>query len=207
MQNTKDRIMEVSIDLFSRQGFHAVSIRDITGQVGIKESTLYYHFKNKEQIINAIFAEYREAYQRMLPVESELERIVGSMQPLDFLRQGLINYKNSILGHPRMLRISRIIYMEQFAQKQARQILLQDVIDGSIHFVEKALQIMMDKGLIRSAPARQLAYEYQYPVFAMYMEYQLLQYDGKDTDALEQRMYTHAEAFIRRNIEHGGGNE
>ncbi|MFF2890540.1 TetR/AcrR family transcriptional regulator [Paenibacillus sp. NPDC057967] len=70
--------MEVSIDLFSRQGFNAVSIRDITGLVGIKKSTLYYHFKNKEHILSSIFAEYREVYRNMFPPAFGILQFVDS---------------------------------------------------------------------------------------------------------------------------------
>ena len=51
MNDTKQRILDVSLDLFSRSGFSAVSIRDICGQVQIKESSIYYYFKNKQALL------------------------------------------------------------------------------------------------------------------------------------------------------------
>lgn len=42
---TKDNIIEQALRLFSAKGFEAVSVRDIARAVGIKESSLYYHFK------------------------------------------------------------------------------------------------------------------------------------------------------------------
>ena len=50
--NTKDRILEIALDLFSKRGFSAVSIRDISSTVGIKESTIYYYFTNKQDIFD-----------------------------------------------------------------------------------------------------------------------------------------------------------
>ena len=46
MNYTKQQIFEVSLDLFSKKGYSAVSIRDICKYVQIKESSIYYHFKN-----------------------------------------------------------------------------------------------------------------------------------------------------------------
>lgn len=43
MNATKQKILKVSLELFSRYGYSAVSIRDICRQVQIKESTVYYH--------------------------------------------------------------------------------------------------------------------------------------------------------------------
>lgn len=43
--STKERILDISLQLFSQYGFSAVSIRDICGQVHIKESSVYYHLR------------------------------------------------------------------------------------------------------------------------------------------------------------------
>ena len=56
MPDTRERILEVSLELFSLRGTEAVSIRDICAQVGIKESSVYYHFKNKQAIVDEIYA-------------------------------------------------------------------------------------------------------------------------------------------------------
>ena len=50
MNDTKQRILDVSLELFSQNGFSAVSIRDICRQVQIKESSVYYYFKSKQAI-------------------------------------------------------------------------------------------------------------------------------------------------------------
>ena len=52
MNTTKERILDVSLELFSQRGYSAVSIRDICKGVGIKESSVYYHFENKQNIFD-----------------------------------------------------------------------------------------------------------------------------------------------------------
>ena len=54
---TKERIIDQALDLFSRKGYDGVSVRDISGAVGIKESSLYNHFKNKQDIFDTIVEE------------------------------------------------------------------------------------------------------------------------------------------------------
>ena len=56
--NTKDRILETALSMFSEHGYDPVSIRDICGAVGIKESTVYYHFKNKQDILDSLFIRF-----------------------------------------------------------------------------------------------------------------------------------------------------
>jgi AcrR family transcriptional regulator len=48
--HTKQEIILVSTILFSQKGYHHVSIRDIAQVIGVKTSSIYNHFKSKEEI-------------------------------------------------------------------------------------------------------------------------------------------------------------
>jgi AcrR family transcriptional regulator len=54
---TRERIISTAIDLFNAQGTRAVSTNHIAAACQISPGNLYYHFRNKEEIIRAIFAE------------------------------------------------------------------------------------------------------------------------------------------------------
>ena len=49
--NTKEKIFNVSIDLFSKKGYDSVSLREIADGVGIKKSSIYSHYSSKEAIL------------------------------------------------------------------------------------------------------------------------------------------------------------
>lgn len=55
--NTKELILEKSIDLFYKQGFASASIREIVKAVGVTNSTVYIHFKDKYDILYVIIDE------------------------------------------------------------------------------------------------------------------------------------------------------
>lgn len=54
-QDTKDRIVDEARQLFNEQGTAAVSTNHIAKAAGVSPGNLYYHFRNKEEIIRAIF--------------------------------------------------------------------------------------------------------------------------------------------------------
>src|SRR2546429_8931361 len=51
---TKERIVETAIRLFNEQGTGAISTNHIAEALSMSPGNLYYHFRNKEEIIRAI---------------------------------------------------------------------------------------------------------------------------------------------------------
>ncbi len=51
MSDTKEKIKKVAINLFYKQGYFATGINDIARRAGIRKSSIYYHYANKEEIL------------------------------------------------------------------------------------------------------------------------------------------------------------
>ena len=49
--NTKEKIFNISIDLFSKKGYDSVSLREIADGVGIKKSSIYSHYSSKQYAV------------------------------------------------------------------------------------------------------------------------------------------------------------
>jgi AcrR family transcriptional regulator len=58
--NTRDRILDVALDLFIEQGFDGTSLRQIAEPLGITKAALYYHFASKEEILLALHMRLHE---------------------------------------------------------------------------------------------------------------------------------------------------
>jgi AcrR family transcriptional regulator len=53
---TRDRILAVATEQFGRHGYAATPLSDIAAALGITKAALYYHFRSKDEILDAIMA-------------------------------------------------------------------------------------------------------------------------------------------------------
>jgi AcrR family transcriptional regulator len=62
---TKERILDEALTLFSKNGYDGVSVKDIANAVGIKDSSLYKHFKSKYEIFETIIQQMGNRVEEM----------------------------------------------------------------------------------------------------------------------------------------------
>src|SRR5262245_45162891 len=81
---TKARLLQVATELFAQKGFHGVSTREITQQARANLSSLYFHWRSKE---NLYLAAYRDLFQRLAELSQEffvlLEKGLRTQQSLE----------------------------------------------------------------------------------------------------------------------------
>jgi len=81
---TKDKILQASIELFNQQGERQVTTNHIAAHLGISPGNLYYHFRNKEDIVRHIFKEYAKLLDsRLQPPSRPSEALDALAQYLD----------------------------------------------------------------------------------------------------------------------------
>jgi AcrR family transcriptional regulator len=52
--DTRERILDVAVDLFAEVGYDKASIRELANRLGFTSAALYYHFRNKQEILTAL---------------------------------------------------------------------------------------------------------------------------------------------------------
>jgi AcrR family transcriptional regulator len=88
-EERKNEILDVAEQLFAEKGFDNTSTNDIIGKIGIARGTLYYHFKTKEEILDALVERIRcEKIEQAEAIVSDrsiplLERLTGSVLALN----------------------------------------------------------------------------------------------------------------------------
>ncbi len=84
-EERKNEILDAADELFIQKGFNGTSTNDILEKVGIARGTLYYHFKSKEEIMDALIARYNArllsaaqeiAAEKSIPVKERILHVV-----------------------------------------------------------------------------------------------------------------------------------
>ena len=165
MSDTKQKILDVSLNMFSEKGFSAVSIRDICASVNIKESSVYYHFKNKRAILDELlFVFEKEAADMMSALEQSLS--VQSYNPqADFFQNVCDVFFEKYLMNDFCNKIMRLLNIEQYGSPEMRLIYERWMFSKPLAFQGKVFSMLMNIGVIQASDCGYLAIKYYAPIY------------------------------------------
>ncbi|RBW49072.1 TetR/AcrR family transcriptional regulator [Marinobacter sp. F3R11] len=91
---TRDKILLSSLELFNEQGERNVTTNHIAAHLAISPGNLYYHFRNKSDIIYELFQEYEKLVDFYLDIpEGRSMTLADMMFYLESVFDGLWNYR------------------------------------------------------------------------------------------------------------------
>ncbi|MBB5018560.1 AcrR family transcriptional regulator [Chitinivorax tropicus] len=98
MQNTldktrRDELIDAASHLFRSQGYERTTVRDLAQAVGMQSGSLFYHFKNKAEILEAVMA--KGVADITAVAEFALE---GVTEPKEKLRRLVTGHLTALLG-------------------------------------------------------------------------------------------------------------
>jgi TetR/AcrR family fatty acid metabolism transcriptional regulator len=84
-QNTRERIREAAVRVFSREGFDRASVKSIADEAGVAVGSIYNHFRDKDDLLISIFEDefdtrisfLEEMKKARLPVRDQVERLLA----------------------------------------------------------------------------------------------------------------------------------
>ncbi len=184
---TKNKILDASIDLFSEYGYDGVSIRRIASEVGIRESSIYNHYPNKQSILKAILDYYvEEMVSDEIPIEeASLNLDIG----FDYFYKAGCDAFLTKLNEDKMMKITRLFFIESYHNDEVKTFLKDAIIEAPIYGWMDLFNLMKEKNLIkRDCDVRQLSESFfYYGMFLLYNHF-IINYPEDDEEFLKEFM-------------------
>ena len=164
--NTKQEIMDVSLELFSVQGFEATSISQIAGAVGIRKASLYSHFESKQAILDGIVREVLEQYaEHSIFARTDWEKDAGNL-PLTSdqavgMIQGQIRY---ILHDPVIRRARKMLVIEQFQNPKLAKLQTKQNYSDVLGYFTGLIKCLIQKGVLAADDPEIMAAQFCLPI-------------------------------------------
>ena len=187
---TKQKILKASSALFSEYGFKSTSVRKIASEVGIRESALYNHFKNKEEIFLSVAKEIFTTPFSQNDGDIKESALKGKA----FLQKFAMQYK-LLTFDKNNENMFRLLMIELFQNRELRERFMNEFHNENIKVLSEAFFTMMQNSLIRSADPMMVAYEFLSTLFYIRLQITLLRFDGGSTTNLSTQFEKHVEFF------------
>jgi AcrR family transcriptional regulator len=171
--NTKEKIFDVALDLFSKKGYDSVSLREIADSVGIKKSSIYSHYSSKEAILMDIFEYFRGLFEydellngTDLSLSGDNELLVGN--PELFYHMGSEAIRE-MFSDERNLKIWKLIFIQMNYNDSIRTFFQDEILVKPLMFWEGFFTVLKESGIIRrDTNPELLAREYySFPIFLL----------------------------------------
>ena len=153
---TRNLVLDTAELVFERRGVSRTSLNEIAETAGLSRGAIYWHFKDKADLFNAMMERV------MLPMEETLNpgsptRSMGALAPL---RQGCIDALKKIVSDPQVRRVFEIAIhkVEYVDELQAVRDRRRDACKGHLDHIERAMAQSIRRGeLSRRLSARTAA--------------------------------------------------
>lgn len=164
--NTKQAILEASLELFSVQGFEATSISQIADAVGIRKASLYSHFDSKQAILDAIVKEVLRQYgEHSIFARANWEKDADNL-PLTAdeavrMIQGQIRY---ILHDPAISRARKMLVIEQFQNPELAKLQTKQNYSDVLGYFTGLIKCLIQKGVLAADDPEIMAAQFCLPI-------------------------------------------
>lgn len=187
--DTKERILETSIEMFSESGYSDVSIRDIAGTVGIKESSIYYHFKSKQDILDTLVRKYEEKIQSLVKLMNSAPENISSGESISATPVNSVFFEE-YLFEPFCNRMMRIFMLEQFKSKEMETLYNRYIFELPRMYQRELFDALGKIGVISKKNVNKAANDYYCAITMLTFKYLL---NGELTDAKKSAFMDEAE--------------
>ena len=163
-KDTKERILDAALEMFSENGYAGTNIRELTASLGLVKSSMYKHFKSKEDIWNKLLDELIIYYDEGFGSADHLPPVPDSAEEFTAMTMRMVNFT---VHDERVIKTRKLLTIEQFRDDRARSLATKHFLTGLKDMFTHTFAGMMDKGLVRREDPAMLAFAYTTPISAL----------------------------------------
>ena len=172
-EDTKKKITEKALELFSERGYDAVSVGEIAAAVGIKAPSLYNHFPSKQAIFDAIVETTAFRYEEdtdkinihVQSAEADIPMLmtIGEADLYEKVRQ-IFSYS---LHNDNIRRFRKMMTIEQFRSPKFGELYTRRFPERLVDYHAAIFKSLIAANVIREGDPNALALMYVSPVIAL----------------------------------------
>ncbi len=198
--NTRQRILDAALELFSQKGYDLVPVAEIAGAVGIKAPSLYKHFKSKQHICEAILAEMDSRYHRHMSLrhldgraaekDEDFYARVDADELVRFGQDLFLYYLHDAYAS----KFRRMLTLTQYTNRALSDVFAERFFAEPLRYQESAFAALAKAGRLAAEDARVMALHYYAPTFLLISLCD--RHPGMEAEAL-QMQERHIRQFVR----------
>ena len=171
--DTKQRILDEALTLFSEKGYANVYVSEIAERVGIRAPSLYKHYPGKQAIFDAIIEEMHRRFIKQANLlhirgddpaaDAEIYKGLSEDQLVQ-LGLDLFNYE---LHDEYTRRCRKMLTIEQFHNRELAAAYMRRYVDDPLYYHGALLGLMAAQGVLQTADVRVMTLQFYAPFYMM----------------------------------------
>ncbi|MBO4460092.1 MAG: helix-turn-helix transcriptional regulator [Clostridiales bacterium] len=169
--NTKEKILDEALTLFSEKGYANVYVNDIAERVGIKAPSLYKHYKSKKAIFDAIIDEMNRRFAIQAEAlkingtdagkDADIYRTLPEDQLLKLGREFFLYYLHDDYNR----KFRKMLTIEQFHDKELAKVYSKLYVDDPISYQGALFGFMVAAGVLKTDNVEIMTLHFYAPIY------------------------------------------
>ncbi|MFT3840644.1 MAG: TetR family transcriptional regulator [Myxococcaceae bacterium] len=193
-RDTRQAILDASLELFGRQGYFGTGVRAIASAAGVRESAVYHHFENKQAILHELLRDLGPGRAAMLG-ELDIETLARDLGGKELLRQ-LVQMVVELWATPQEMRIFRLMMSEGPRLSETGVIDHDALIGQALKRISRVFAELNRLGYTRKAEPEVQALAFMGPLIALRVRVMAMAKGGKpDLKKVKTLALAHVDYF------------
>lgn len=169
--NTKEKILDEALTLFSEKGYANVFVGDIADRVGIKAPSLYKHFKNKQAIFDAIIDQMNRRFEEQAKamnisgndasIDASIYKSLSEDQLLKLGREFFLYYLHDDYNR----KFRKMLTLEQFHDVDLAKIYSKLYVDDPLSYQGMLFGFMVTAGILKTDNVQIMTLHFYAPIY------------------------------------------